>query len=228
MSKSKSGRGRPLSLPAGVELNAENRINGVDLLAALPDACAKLSIFDPQYRGVLDKQKFGNEGARQKGRATLPQMSDDDIRFFVEELERVLKPSGHLMLWADKFAVFEGKHLSWTRRAPALKRVDMIHWNKIVPGMGRRARCYSEYLLVFQKEPTKAKGVWTDRGIMDSWPEGSDRTRHPHAKPVALTYRLIRSVTKTGDLVVDPCAGGYGVLEACRTSGRDFVGGDLI
>jgi hypothetical protein len=34
--------------------------------------CAPLVFFDPQYRGVLDMLKYGNEGARQKGRFNLP------------------------------------------------------------------------------------------------------------------------------------------------------------
>jgi DNA modification methylase len=42
-----------------------------------------------------------------------------------------------------------------------------------------------------------------------------------------LIERLIRATTKAGDLVVDPCAGSYVVLEACRVSGRQFVGCDL-
>jgi site-specific DNA-methyltransferase (adenine-specific) len=60
-------------------------------------------IFDPQYRGVLDKQKYGNEGSRQKGRAALSQMNESDIRTFILEIDRALMPSGHLLLWIDKF-----------------------------------------------------------------------------------------------------------------------------
>jgi site-specific DNA-methyltransferase (adenine-specific) len=40
--------------------------------------------------------------------------------------------------------------------------------------------------------------------------------------------RLIASVTRKNDLVVDPCAGGYGVLDACQELGREFLGSDLI
>jgi hypothetical protein len=36
------------------------------LLRSLPGSCSPLGFFDPQYRGVMDKLKFGNEGARQK------------------------------------------------------------------------------------------------------------------------------------------------------------------
>lgn len=223
--KRRSGNRRALSLK--IPRNVRQRMNGVELFERLPDGIAALVICDPQYRNVLDKLKFGNEGARQQGRARLPQMTDDDVAYFVEEAARVLRPSGHLALWIDKFCLASGAFRKWSRRANALEVVDLIAWNKLRPGMGRRARCQTEFCVIFQKLPTRAKDVWTDHAIPDSWLEYADREVHPHAKPVELTRRLIRAVTKRGDLVVDPCAGGYGVLDACILTGREFVGCDL-
>jgi len=217
-----------MKLPRRIKANARNKIDAQFLLEKIPPSSVKLAFLDPQYRGVLDKQKYGNEGERQKGRALLPQMTDEQIADLVTGIQHVLKPSGHLVLWVDKFAMVEASHYTWAQDAKELRRVDLIAWNKIAPGMGRRARCYTEYAIIFQKEPTRAKGVWTDRGIMDCWPESADRSMHAHAKPIGLTYRLIRATTKTGDYILDPCAGGYGVLEACKASGRNFIGGDLI
>jgi site-specific DNA-methyltransferase (adenine-specific) len=226
-SKRKSGRGRLLSLQ-GVERNAPQKMDAVELLSRLPDRIASLVICDPQYRTVLDHLKFGNEGARQKGRAKLPQMSDDTISFMIEESQRVLKPSGHIFLWTDKFSIGTGQHLKYLRRARLLQVVDIIVWDKMRIGMGRRARCVTEFMVVIQKAPIIAKGVWTDHGIKDFWSEAGNTLRHPHAKPHVLMERLIRAVTLRNDLVIDPCAGGYGSLDACRASGREFVGCDLI
>jgi site-specific DNA-methyltransferase (adenine-specific) len=211
-----------------LRLNVPQQMNGVDLFEQLPDKVAALVIADPQYRTGLDKLKFGNEGARQIGRAALPQQSDSDIIFMVQEAARVLRPSGLLMLWCDKFAIGSGQHLRYLRRAPALQVVDLLAWNKMAIGMGRRLRCMTEYLVIAQKLPVRAKGLWTDHRIPDCWPEAKNSPRHPHAKPYRLTEALIRATTKRGDLVVDPAAGGYGTLEACQASGRDFVGCDLI
>lgn len=225
--KRKGGDCRLLSL-TGVERNARQRMNGVDLFAALPDRIATMVFCDPQYRAGLDQLGFGNEGAKQVGRAQLPAMSDDLIAFFVEESQRVLKPSGHLMLWMDKFSAASGHWHRWRRRARLLHLVDMLSWNKLRPGMGRRLRCQTEYMMVLQKAPARAKGVWGDHRLTDSWSESSDRRIHPHAKPHQLVERLIRAATERGDLVVDPCAGGFGVLDACVASGREFIGGDLL
>lgn len=215
-------------LSLGLKRNAPQRMDAVEMMARLPARIARLVVCDPQYRTGLDKLKFGNEGSRQKARSQLPQMTDDTISFLVEETERVLHPSGHLALWVDKFAIGSGQHLKYLRRAKALRVVDLICWNKMAIGMGRRARCVSEYLVIVQKEPTLAKGVWIDHRLPDCWAEDRNPARHPHAKPHVLTERIIRACTAKGDLVVDPCAGGYGVLDACRLSGREFVGCDLL
>lgn len=226
MMETRTAQRRPSRLE--VAYDVRQTMSGHALLRALPSRTASAAFLDPQYRAILDKMGYGNEGKnREKARAALPAMSERTIAHYVEEIERVLKPSGHLFLWVDKFIVAEARHLSFFRYS-SLARVDLICWNKLRPGMGRRARCRSEYLVVAQKPPTRAAGVWTDHRIDDCWPEQSDRSLHPHAKPHQLTERLIRAVTKRGDLVVDPCSGSYGVLDACRLSGRRFVGCDLV
>lgn len=208
--------------------NARNKVRGSVLLRSIEDCAAALVNLDPQYRGVLDKLAFGNEGERQKARANLPQMSEFQIARFVEESARILQPTGHLFLWTDKFTVASGAHLAYLRYARSLSIVDMICWNKDRIGMGRRGRCQSEYLVVLQKNPRRAAGVWTDHAIGDCWTEKAETDGHPHAKPRNLMERLVKSVTRPGDLVVDPCAGGYGLLDVCQATGRRFIGGDLI
>lgn len=226
MSNATDAARRPFRLE--IQRNARQRMSGYQLLRSLESKAAAAVFLDPQYRSVLDKQRYGNEGeSRERARAGLAPMSERTIATWVEEVERVLRPSGHLFLWVDKFIIGEGRHKAFLAYAPLLSVVDLICWNKMRPGMGRRARCRSEYVVVVQKFPCLAKTVWTDHGIDDCWPEQSDRSLHPHAKPHLLTERLIRAVTKRGDLVVDPAAGSYGVLEACKLAGRTFVGCDL-
>jgi site-specific DNA-methyltransferase (adenine-specific) len=208
--------------------NQRNKVSATRFMQQLRAGEAKLAFLDPQYRGNLEKLAYGNEGARQIERAKLPQMSDDLISFLIEEMERALAPSGHLMLWIDKFSLGSGHHLRYFARAPKLALVDVIHWHTMRFGMGYRTRGGSEYLLVIQKHPTKAKGTWSDKSLRDSWSESTDRSQHPHAKPIALIERLIRATTTAKDLVIDPCAGSYVVLEACRRTGRAFAGSDIL
>jgi site-specific DNA-methyltransferase (adenine-specific) len=204
-------------------LNQENICDALDLVKSLADETVAAAFFDPQYRGVLDKQAYGNEGARQKKRAALPQMSDAYIKECVAEITRALRKSGHLFLWVDKFIVGEGVH----KFIPAdLLVVDILTWHKKTFGMGYRTRRTCEYLIVLQKLPKRAKGVWTIHNIPDVWAEKAVG-KHPHTKPIELIKRLIEATTSPGDLVLDPCAGSYTTLRAAKAASRNFVGGDI-
>jgi site-specific DNA-methyltransferase (adenine-specific) len=53
-------------------------------------------------------------------------------------------------------------------------------------GMGYRTSRKSEYLLVLQKHPVKAKGHWARHDIPDIWTEKINDMTHPHQKPLTL------------------------------------------
>lgn len=211
-----------------MKLNARNKGDGLKLLTSLDSDSVPLVFFDPQYRGVLDKLKYGNEGERQKRRAALPQMTDFNIWEFGIEINRVLKPSGHCAMWMDKFIVCNFTSARFFGDSHSINIVDLITWETGRFGMGRRTRRCGEYLMILQKDPTRAKDVWTDHGIRDVWREKVDNSDHVHRKPHDLQKRIIRTVTKRGDLVVDPCAGSFSVFEACRETGRKFLGCDIM
>jgi site-specific DNA-methyltransferase (adenine-specific) len=194
------------------------------LLRQLPSNTIPLAFFDPQYRGILDKLKYGNEGQRQKGRAKLPQMSPETIREFIQELSRVITPSGHIMLWLDKYHLINSVK-PWIADLP-VSIVDVITWDKGRMGMGYRTRRRFECLLVLQKKPTRAKGVWTKHDIPDVWSEKVER-KHPHAKPEGLQSALIEATTAPGDIVLDPAAGGFSAMRSAHSVGRRFLGCDL-
>lgn len=207
------------------QMNYKNLANGLDLLSDIKEKSISAVFFDPQYRGVLDKLKYGNEGkSRGKARSALKQMPEDEIVQFIKEIDRVLKNSGHLFLWVDKFHLCQGV-LKWFEET-SLNLVDMVVWDKGRIGMGYRTRRKSEYLIVFQKSPVKAKGCWTDHSIPDVWEEKANKT-HAHSKPIELQRRLIEATTKEEDIVLDPASGGYSVFEACKLAKRNFLGCDI-
>ena len=92
--------------------------------------------------------------------------------------------------------------------------------------MGYRSRRFGEHLIIFQKPPKRAKGVWHIHDIPDVWTEKIENgeRNHTHAKPIGLQKRLIEAVTNEGDMVVDPTAGGYSVLTAALEVDRHFLG----
>ena len=209
-----------------IKQNHKNKIDGIKLLSSLEDNSVKVAFFDPQYRGVLNKLSYGNEGKnRGQKRSALQQMEDNTILQFITEIERVLLPSGYLFLWIDKFHLCEGIK-PWLADIQNLSCVDMITWNKLKIGMGYRTRRKCEYLVVLQKKPTLAKATWSLHNIPDVWDEKVDKT-HPHSKPLGLQTQLILATTEPNDLVCDPAAGGYSVLQACLETKRNFIGGDI-
>ncbi len=215
----------PIALPASLPLNQVIRMDGLELLGMLEDNSAAAVFFDPQFRGVYDKMKYGNEDtSRNNVRVKLPQMSEAVIMKFTKEIGRILIPSGHLFLWMDKF------HLCTDFRnwivGTSLSVVDMLTWDKGRMGLGYRTRHQTEFCVILQKEPRRAKGVWTIRNIPDVWREKIKKT-HPHNKPIKLQAKLIEATTAENDLVIDPAAGSFSVMAACQQTGRNFLGCDI-
>lgn len=216
-------------MPENIMRNAKLKMDGLELLAALEDRSVDCAFFDGQYRQGLDRMKYGNEGrGRQKARVALPQMTDRTMRAFVTEILRVLKPSGHLFLWVDKYAIWEASWKRWLPDVCPAGLVDGHIWDKVDFGNGKRARCQYEGMAVLQKGPRRAEGIWKNHSLRDFFSEKPDRKRHAHAKPVSRTKALIECVTNRGDLVLDPAAGAFGTFEACLATGREFIGCDLV
>ncbi len=206
-------------------LNNRNNGDGYELLKSLKESITKCVFFDPQYRGVLDKMGYGNEGARQIGRSELKQMDENVIIDFIKEIDRVLLPSGYLFLWIDKFHLVEGIQ-SWYADTNLLT-VDLMTWDKGRIGMGYRTRRKSEYILILQKKPKKAKSTWSVHNIPDVYEEKIVDKIHVHQKPIVLQSKLIEAVTEKGDLIIDPCAGSFRIFDICDKLNRNFIGTDL-
>ena len=216
----------PLVLPDVLKPNTRIKMDGLEFLAMLPAEAVPVAFLDPQYRGVLEKLSYGNEGkSRGKRRSALEQMSEETICQFVRGIDRALIPSGHLFLWIDKFHLCQGIHpwLSGT----SLGIVDLVTWNKGTFGMGYRTRRRAEYCVVLQKKPQRAKGVWKTHTIPDVIQEQIPRREHPHTKPIELQGELMAAVSNEGDFVIDPAAGSFSVLFAAQSRRRTFLGCDL-
>jgi len=213
-------------LPTELIPNARLRMDGEEFLKRLPEKKIPVAFFDPQYRGVLDKMAYGNEGKeRGKRRCALEQMSETSIGRYVRGINRALIPSGHLFLWVDKFHLCQGVR-AWLD-GTSLDIVDLVTWDKGTFGMGYRTRRRAEYCVILQKQPRRAKGVWKVHNIPDVIQEQVSQNKHPHAKPIDLQRDLMSAVSDEGDFVIDPAAGSFSVLLAAQKCHRMFLGCDL-
>ena len=215
-----------IDLPDFLKPNTRLKMDGLEFLSHLPKKSIPVAFLDPQYRGLLDKMNYGNEGkSREKRRCSLKQMTEELIEQFIAGIDDVLIPSGHLFLWIDKFHLCQG-FKPWIE-GTQLEIVDLIIWDKERFGMGYRSRRVCEYCVVLQKHPKRAKGVWKIHNIRDVWREQTDTKKHPHPKPVKLQAALITAVSNEGDYVIDPAAGSFSVMEAAHSQNRNFIGCDL-
>ena len=216
----------PIDLPHILTPNERLKMDGLKLLSLLPDKSMTVAFLDPQYRGVLDKMNYGNEGeSREKRRISLKQMDEELITTFIQGIDNVLIPSGHLFLWIDKFHLCQDFQI-WLK-GTELNVVDLVVWDKERIGMGYRTRRTSEYCVILQKKPKRAKGVWSIHNIPDVWREPKDTKGHPHQKPIKLQAELIEAVSNEGDYVLDPAAGSFSVMAAANLRKRNFIGCDL-
>ena len=241
-SSERTVRTPPPSLPEALKPNSRLQMDGLDFLSLLSPNSIPVAFLDPQYRGVLEKLAYGNEGKeRGRRRCALKQMTESKIGSFVRGIDLALIPSGHLFLWVDKFHLCQGVR-PWFD-GTSLDIVDLVTWDKGTLGMGYRTRRRAEYCVVLQKQPRKAKGVWKVHNIPDVitedasisnqenlpevFPERVSRREHPHAKPINLQGELLAAVSNEGDYVIDPAAGSFSVMEAAQTHRRNFLGCDL-
>ena len=58
-----------IELSRELKLNHKLEMDGLVFLSKLPDISFPVAFFDPQYRGILDKMNYGNEGKKRGEKA---------------------------------------------------------------------------------------------------------------------------------------------------------------
>lgn len=81
----------------------------------------------------------------------------------------------------------------------------------------------STSFVVYTKGERKEWGKWLD--TLDF--AMKEKEYHPWQRPLSEIERLLLNFTKPGDLVVDPCGGGFTTAAACMKLGRECVSCDI-
>ena len=140
--------------------NSRIKMEGLKFLKQLPDACAATAFFDPQFRGVYDKMKYGNEDtSRNAVRCETPA---DDGRYHHRVRARNYRVCSLLPV------TFSSGWTSFTCAATSrngadgtkLSVVDMLTWDKGRIGLGYRTRPQKRILHDPAKgAPTRERGL---------------------------------------------------------------------
>jgi site-specific DNA-methyltransferase (adenine-specific) len=201
--------------------NTRQEGEALEMLNQLENNSVALAFFDPQYEKagtVLNSADW-----------PLHFQSEQQIINIIKEIFRVLKKSGFCFLWVNREILRTDRFQHWLSQTPLLKVVDVLVWDKHFFGCGNYFRSKCEFAFLLQKHPINSK-KFTSRTFPNLWGEDKPSTskrKHPHQKPFFLIRSLIEATTQEKDLVIDPCAGSFVVLEACQATNRNFLGVDL-
>lgn len=101
-----------------------------------------------------------------------------------------------------------------------------IIWDKVMHGMGD---CKAQFAPTHENIIFAVKGKFSFPGsrpkdVISFHKLSGSQMIHPTEKPVGLLTSLVTSVTKPGDLILDPFAGSGSTLIAAKKTGRRFIG----
>lgn len=146
--------------------------------------------------------------------------------WFLYDAFRVLKPGGTLLCFT-RWDV-EQTFIDAIKLAGFQVKSEVV-WDKVYHGMGD---CKAQFAPTHENVVFAIKGKFSFPGhrpndVVSFKKLSSSQMIHPTEKPVGLLASLITSVTKPGDLILDPFAGSGSALVAAKKTGRRFIGIEL-
>ena len=192
-----------------------NKIYNMDCLEGLKQIennSVDCIIIDPPY-GI---NYFS--GHYKNGNPHKPIANDDTLFIPIDELWRVLKPTGCMFIF-------------YSQKKPLIDdRVkNVIVW---VKNNWTAGDLYADFgnqyeLIAYMPKPDfklhskRYSNVWNFNRV------SADNLLHPTQKPEAIIRRLIETATEKGDLVLDCFMGSGTTAVACKQMDRSFIGFDI-
>ena len=78
-------------------------------------------------------------------------------------------------------------------------------------------------IVIYSKGDWRSRRRWHDLLHIDF----KEKQWHAWQQPLDVVERLVQCFSEPGELVVDPCGGGFTTALACRNLGRRFIGCDV-
>lgn len=146
--------------------------------------------------------------------------------WFLYDAFRVLKPGGSIICftrWDVQQTFIDAMKIA------GFKVKSEVIWDKVLHGMGDTAAAFapSHENIIFTIKGKYSFPGHRPRDLVTYQKLASSQMIHPTEKPVGLLTNLISSVTKPGDLIVDPFAGSGSTCVAAKKTGRRFIGIEL-
>jgi len=136
--------------------------------------------------------------------------------------ERILVEGGLFVTLSGQFYLNQvmrllDEHLTWGWQGCSAWMGDdtIVHPRQVT------SKC--KPILIFTKGKWTERGRWQDLSIVKS----KEKDWHPDQQPLEEVEWLVRFFSQPGDLVVDPCGGGFTTAVACRNQHRRCVSCDI-
>jgi len=188
--------------------------DALEILRSFPNRFADVVLTDPPYGNNIG---YGRSRTRIAG--------DENPLVGLQGIAacyRVLKQNSTLYSFCDARHLGLAEH--FVLRYTAFRVRDVVVWDKMRIAFGHGFRRRHECILVLEKGRPKYRDLSLPNVLSYPRPTGQ---AHPHAKPVELLARLIKTSTDPGDLVLDPFAGSGSTLVAASSLKRHFIGIEL-
>lgn len=224
------------------------KMDCIEAMRSLPDACIDMVFADPPYNLQLG-------GDLQRPDGSMVDAVDDDwdkfetfavydsfTREWLAQARRILKPNGSLWVIGSYHNIF--------RVGTAVQDIGFwilndIVWRKSNPMPNFKGTRFTNAheTLIWAAHSEKAKYTFNYRAMKTLNDElqmrsdwlfpicgGQERLKrngtkaHPTQKPEALLYRILLACTKPGDVVLDPFFGTGTTGAVAKRLGRDWIG----
>jgi modification methylase len=229
-------------------LNQILRMDCIEAMRSLPDACIDMVFADPPYNLQL-----GGDLQRPDG-STVDAVDDDWDKFetfaaydtftrrWLAEARRILKPNGSLWVIGSYHNIFR---VGTAVQDAGYWILNDIVWRKSNPMPNFKGTRFTNAheTLIWASHSEKSKYTFNYRAMKTLNDElqmrsdwtipicgGQERLKrngtkaHPTQKPEALLYRIMLATTKPGDVVLDPFFGTGTTGAVAKRLGRDWIG----
>ncbi|NJM50555.1 MAG: site-specific DNA-methyltransferase [Sphingomonadales bacterium] len=238
------GKVAPIDLP----LNSIMKMDCIEAMRSLPDACIDMVFADPPYNLQL-----GGDLSRPDG--SMVDAVDDDwdkfdtfaaydcfTREWLAEARRILKPNGSLWVIGSYHNIFR---VGTAVQDAGYWILNDIVWRKSNPMPNFKGTRFTNAheTLIWAAHGEKAKYTFNYRAMKTLNDElqmrsdwlipicsGQERLKrngtkaHPTQKPEALLYRIMLATTKPGDIILDPFFGTGTTGAVAKRLGRNWIG----
>ena len=244
----KPATAKPATLPVALPLNQILRMDCVEAMRSLPDACVDMVFADPPYNLQLGGDLLRPDNSK------VDAVNDDWDKFdsfaiydkftreWLSEARRILKPDGSLWVIGSYHNIFR---VGATLQDAGFWILNDIIWRKSNPMPNFKGTRFANAheTLIWAAKSDKARYTFNYRAMKTLNDElqmrsdwlipicgGQERLKrngtkaHPTQKPEALLYRILLACTKPGDVVLDPFFGTGTTGAVARRLGRDWIG----